>query len=154
MEITQLYKIHTCNNQTHISLSQEKHVSNMSGAKAKCQCPYQVSTFYTVWNRRNSPNEILKHMVSTTRSNVKWRSHTLPSQCPYQESTPYTVSEIQPGHTFFPARLSIRTPWVKKIPRQPTGCGVKILKAWLIMLSSSFIIYFYICNLGNFPIVY
>ena len=39
------------------------------------QCPYQVSTFYTLWNLRNSPDKILKLMVTMTRSQVKSRSH-------------------------------------------------------------------------------
>ena len=38
------------------------------------QCPYQVSTFYTLWNPRNSPDKILKLVVTMTRSKVKSRS--------------------------------------------------------------------------------
>ena len=39
------------------------------------QCPNQVSTFYTLWNPRNSPDKILKLMVTMTWSKVKSRSH-------------------------------------------------------------------------------
>ena len=39
------------------------------------QCPHQVSTFYALWNTKNSPDKILKLMVITTRSKVKSRSH-------------------------------------------------------------------------------
>ena len=37
--------------------------------------PSQVSTFYPLQNQRNSPDKILKLMVTTTRSKVKSRSH-------------------------------------------------------------------------------
>ena len=37
------------------------------------QCPYQVSMFYMLWNPRNSPDKILKLMVTMTRSNLKSR---------------------------------------------------------------------------------
>ena len=39
------------------------------------QCTYQVSTFYTLWNPRNSLDKILKLMVTITWSKVKSRSH-------------------------------------------------------------------------------
>ena len=39
------------------------------------QCPYQVSTFYTLWNPKNIPDKILKLVVTMTRSKVKSRSH-------------------------------------------------------------------------------
>ena len=39
------------------------------------QCPYQVSTLYTLWNQRNNPDKILKLMVTMKRSKVKLRSH-------------------------------------------------------------------------------
>ena len=39
------------------------------------QRPYQVSTFYTLRNPRNSLDKILKLMVTMTRSKVKSRSH-------------------------------------------------------------------------------
>ena len=39
------------------------------------QCPYQVSTFCTLWNPRNSPDKILSVKVTTTRSKVKSKSH-------------------------------------------------------------------------------
>ena len=34
-----------------------------------------MSTFYTLWNPRNSPDKILKLMVTMTMSKVKSRSH-------------------------------------------------------------------------------
>ena len=36
-------------------------------------CPYQVSTFYTLWNPKNSPDKILKLMVTMTRSSYNLR---------------------------------------------------------------------------------
>ena len=39
------------------------------------QSPYQVSTFYTLWNQKNNPDKILKLMVTMTRSKFKSRSH-------------------------------------------------------------------------------
>ena len=61
------------------------------------QCPYQVSTFYKLWNQRNNPDKILKLMVTMTWSKVKSRSHhdvahlhsltNVPTK--YQLPTPY-----------------------------------------------------------------
>ena len=61
------------------------------------QCPYQVSTFYTLWNPRNSQDKILKLMVTMTRSKVKSRSHhdiahlQQPTIGSYQVSTTNTL---------------------------------------------------------------
>ena len=37
------------------------------------QCPYKVTTFYTLWNQKINPDKILKLMVTMTKSNVKSR---------------------------------------------------------------------------------
>ena len=66
------------------------------------QCPYQVSTFYILRNPRNSPDKILKLMVTMTRSKVKSRlqhdvSHLHPrTSVPtkYQLPTPYSFRDI------------------------------------------------------------
>ena len=65
----------------------ESDVANMAGAHTLAEqkgqtmmhtynpwCPYQVSTFYTLWNQRNNPDKILKLMVTMTRSN---QGHTM-----------------------------------------------------------------------------
>ena len=39
------------------------------------QCPYKVSTFYTLQFLRYSPGKVLKVKVTTARSKVKPRSH-------------------------------------------------------------------------------
>ena len=61
----------------------------------------QVITFYTLWNPTNSPNKILKLMVTMTRSKVKSRSHhdvvhlqpitNIPTK--YQLSIPYDFQD-------------------------------------------------------------
>ena len=66
------------------------------------QCSSQVSTFYTLRNPRNSPDKILKLMVTTTRSKVKSRSHqdvvhlqpltNVPTK--YKLPTPYSFQNI------------------------------------------------------------
>ena len=61
------------------------------------QCPYQVSTFYTLWNPRNSPDKILKPMVTMTRSKVKSRSH-------------HDVAHLQPL-TNVPTKDQLPTPY-------------------------------------------
>ena len=66
------------------------------------QCPYQVSTSYTIWLLRYSPNKILQVKVTTARSQVKWRSdHVVahlqpPTNVPtmYQLPTPYSYQGI------------------------------------------------------------
>ena len=91
------------------------------------QCPYQVSTSYTLRFQRYSPDKIFKLKVTTARSKVKSRSDhercttTPPNQCPYQVSTSYTLWFLRysPDKLFPAARPPIRTPWVKTIPQQP-----------------------------------
>ena len=58
------------------------------------QCPYQVSTFYTLWNARNS--HILKLMVTMTRSKAKSRLH-------------HDVAQLQP-QTNVPTQCQLPTP--------------------------------------------
>ena len=66
------------------------------------QCPYLESTFYTLQNPRNRQHNILKLMVTTTRSKKKSRSlhevshlHPLTNdRTTYQLSTPYTFRDI------------------------------------------------------------
>ena len=61
------------------------------------QCPY-----HSLWNRKNSPDKILKLMVTMTRSKVKSRSHhdvahlQPPTNVPtkYQLLTPYGFQDI------------------------------------------------------------
>ena len=91
------------------------------------QCPYQVSTLYTLWFPRYSPNKIFKLKVTMARSKVRsWHCiHTPPNQCPYQVWTSYTLRFLRYSpDKLFPAgrptgRPPIRTPWVKTIPQQP-----------------------------------
>ena len=88
------------------------------------QCPYQVSTSYTLWFLRYSPDKIFKLKVTTARSKVT-PSHctpTPPNQCPYQVSTSYTLQILtyNPDKLFPAARPPdhyplIRIPWVKTI---------------------------------------
>ena len=71
------------------------------------QCPYQVSTSYTLWFPRYCHNKILQVKVNTARSKVKSRSHhyilhlqpltNVPSK--YQLLL-LTVSEIWSGQDF------------------------------------------------------
>ena len=58
------------------------------------QCPYSVSTSYTLQFPRYSPDKILYIKVTKARTKVKSRSHhddTPPNQCPYQVSNFYTL---------------------------------------------------------------
>ena len=60
------------------------------------QCPYQLSTLYTLRFPRHSPDKILKVKVTMARSLVRSRSLCRctpipPNQCPYQVSTSYTL---------------------------------------------------------------
>ena len=71
------------------------------------QCPYQVSTSYTLRFLRYSPDKIFKLKVTTARSKVKSRSHhdvahlhPQPMSLPSINFLHLTVSEIQPGQTF------------------------------------------------------
>ena len=97
------------------------------------QCPYQVSTSYTLQFPRYSPDKIFKLKVTTTRSKVKSRSdhdtaHLYPlTNVPtkYQLPTPYgfwdtaRTNYFPPPALRPPGRPPIWTPWVKTIPRQP-----------------------------------
>ena len=66
------------------------------------QCPYQVSTSYTLWFPRYSPHKILYVKVTMARSKVKSRSHhdvahlhpltNVPTM--YQLPTPYGFQDI------------------------------------------------------------
>ena len=59
------------------------------------QCPYQVSTSYTLRLPRYSPDKILQVKVTTARSNqgqtMRLHTYNPPTQCPYQVSTSYTL---------------------------------------------------------------
>ena len=91
------------------------------------QCPYQVSTSYTLRFPRYSPDKILKLKVTAARSN---QGHTMmlhtynpqpPTNVPtkYQLPTHYGFRDTVQTNLFPPpARLPIRRPWVKTIPRQ------------------------------------
>ena len=89
------------------------------------QCPYQVSTSYTLRFLRYSLDKIFKLKVTTARSKVKSRSHHNAAHLqPLLMSLPsinflhLTVSEIQAGQTFFrhaPAHLDTKD---ETIPRQ------------------------------------
>ena len=92
------------------------------------QCPYQISTSYTLQFLRYSPDRILKLKVTTARSKVKSRSdhdvahlHLLTNvPTKYQLPTPYGFGDTARTNFFRPpTHPPIRTPWVKTIPRQP-----------------------------------
>ena len=83
------------------------------------QCPYQVSTSYTLRFPRYRPDKIFKFKVTTARSNQgqTMMLHTYTSQpmsLPSINFLHLTVSEIQPGQTFS-RRLPMRTPWGKNV---------------------------------------
>ena len=61
------------------------------------QSPYQVSTFYTLWNPTNSPDKILQLMVTLTRSKVKSRSH-------------HDIAHLQPL-TIVPTKFQLPKPY-------------------------------------------
>ena len=97
------------------------------------QCPYQVSTSYTLWFPRYSRDKIFKLKVSVARSKVKSRSHhdvahqhpltNVPTK--YQLPTPY--SSWDTGWTNFshcpPAHPD--TMGEKNTLTALKGCGVK-----------------------------
>ena len=71
------------------------------------QCPYQVSTSYTLRFLRYRPDKILQVKVITARSKVKSRSHHDVAHLHPQTHVPtsinflhLTVSEIWPGQNF------------------------------------------------------
>ena len=78
------------------------------------QCPYQVSTSYTLWLPRYSPDKIFKLKVTTARSKVKSRSdhdvaHLHPPinvSAKYQLPTPYGCRDI--ARTRFSNSRSLR----------------------------------------------
>ena len=80
------------------------------------QCPYQVSTSYTLHFPRYSPDKILKVKVTTARSKVKSRSdHDLAHLHPltnnptkYQLPTPYTFRDIARTR-FYRARSKVKS---------------------------------------------
>ena len=88
------------------------------------QCPYQVSTFYTLWNPRNNLDKILKLMVTMTRSKVKSRPHhdvahlkpltNAPSTSYTLQFLRYSPDKLFPA-THPPVRTPIWIPWVKTI---------------------------------------
>ena len=85
------------------------------------QCPYQVSTSYTLRFLRYSPDKIFKLKVTTARSKVKSRSHhdgtpTPPNQCPYKVSTSYTLQFLRyrPDKVF---------PLLARLPPHPDTMG-------------------------------
>ena len=69
------------------------------------QCPYQVSTSYTLQFLRYSPDKIFKLKVTTARSKVKSRSY---------KHFPVGRLPDRPD-----PRPPIQTSWVKTIPCQP-----------------------------------
>ena len=88
------------------------------------QCPYQVSTSYTLRFLRYSPDKIFKLKVTMARSKVKSRSdsdvahlHIITNvSTQYQLPTPYGFWDTARTNFFPPpARPPIRTPWVKTI---------------------------------------
>ena len=88
---------------THFSRSKRSHRdAHIHLHTPPNQCPYQVSTFYTLWNPRNSPDKIFYVKITTARSKVKSRSHhdeahlhlltCVPTK--YQLPTPYGFRDI------------------------------------------------------------
>ena len=99
------------------------------------QCPYPVSTSYTLRFLRYSPDKIFKLKVTAARSNqgtkvTPWRcTPTPPNQCPYHVSTSYTLRFLiySPYKVFLPqARPSRHHGWKQYPLRTMGGCGVKI----------------------------
>ena len=95
------------------------------------QCPYQVSTSYTLFFPRYSPDKIFKLKVSAVRSNQgqTMTLHTYtPNQCPYQVSTSYTLRFLKysPDKLFPAARPHIHpdTMGENNTPTALKGCGV------------------------------
>ena len=84
---------------THFGRAKDKG-HTMTHTFTPNQYPYQVSSFYTLWNQRNNPDKILKLMVTMTRSN-QGHTITLHTYCPltnaptkYQFPTPYSCQDI------------------------------------------------------------
>ena len=100
------------------------------------QCPYQVSTSYTLQFPRYSPDKIFKLKVTTARSKVKSRSHhdvahLHPQPMSYQISTSYTLRF--PRHRPDKPLPDVRPPThpdtmgENNTPKALKGCGVKKL---------------------------
>ena len=97
------------------------------------QCPYQISTSYTLSFLRYSLDKIFKLKVTMAKSKVKSRSHhdvahlhplaNVPTK--YQFPTHYGVRDTRWTTSF--RHPPIRSPWVKtNTPTAFKGCGVKM----------------------------
>ena len=102
------------------------------------QCPYQVSTSYTLRFLSYKPHNIFKLKVTMARSKVKSRSHHdiahlhPPNQCPYQVSTSYTLWFLRYGPTTrSPAHLD--TMGKNNTHTALKGCGVKISEIFFLL---------------------
>ena len=90
------------------------------------QCPYKVSTSYTLQFPRYSPDKILEVKVTTPRAKVKSRSHhdvahlhpltNVPTK--YQLPTPYCFQDI--ARTRFSNTRSLWQGQIKVTPRRCT----------------------------------
>ena len=72
------------------------HDAHLHLHTAPNQCPYQVSTFYTLWNPRNSRKDFIgQGHYGKVKGQIKVTPRrctpTPPNQCPYQVSTCYTL---------------------------------------------------------------
>ena len=91
------------------------------------QCPYQVSTSYTLWFLRYSPDKNLKVKVTVVRTNVKSRSHhdlahlhspmNIPTK--FQLPTPYGVWDTVWISLFLPPACPFRRHGWKQYPDSP-----------------------------------
>ena len=73
------------------------------------QCPSQVSTSYTLWFLRYSPDKLFTH---------GWRGTVQVNILP-KDVIPHETVGITKDRAHRPEHPPIRTPWVKIIPRQP-----------------------------------
>ena len=101
------------------------------------QCPYQVSTSYTLRFPIYSPDKILEVKVTTTRSKVKSRSNHnaahlhLLTNVPTRYQLPINFLRYSPDKLFPAARLHARPPThpdtmgENNTPTALKGCGVK-----------------------------
>ena len=108
----------------------------LSGLYLGNQCPYQLSTSYTLWFQRYCPDKILKVKVTTERSN---QGHTMtvhtynpqPMSLPSINFLHRTLSEIQPKQDFIgqghyskvKGQIKV-TPW-RCTPTPPTNILTK-----------------------------
>ena len=107
--------------------SKFKSRSHNGTSTPRNQCPYQVSTFYTLRFLRYRLDNIFKLKVTMARSNkchtMTLYTHTPPTNVStmYQLPTPYDFLHIAQKNLFpSPTHPSIRTLWVKTIPTLPT----------------------------------